>query len=160
MSKLILAGLLIFIGCQDRKDKPVKPVEIKSNPKKVELSKDKILEKLKKIDSIKFLEDYIVNVINNGMNKLNYPSSPMDGGFALKEDAKDIARYVVTLSGKTSSDDQKAKAAAIYYTSNCGGCHGDDGKGLNGTFPDLTLKRLKGIELIKEELQRDVKNYM
>lgn len=77
----------------------------------------------------------------------------MEGGFATKEDAPNIARYLLLLSGKKSSDDKKGRQAQLFYTSNCGGCHGDDGKGLNGAFPDLTRKTLGGIEKRKSYLE-------
>jgi mono/diheme cytochrome c family protein len=48
------------------------------------------------------------------------------------------------------------KKAALFFTSNCGGCHGNDGKGMNGAFPDLTLNPLLGIMKNKEYLQRSL----
>ena len=76
----------------------------------------------------------------------------MQGGFAYKSDAKDIARFVVTLSNQKSSDNKRAKKAEIFFSSNCGGCHGQHGKGLHGSFPNLTRKPLLGIEKRKKAL--------
>ena len=42
---------------------------------------------------------------------------------------------------------------AMAKCSNCGGCHGNDGKGLGGAFPDLTLKRYVGLEKRKAFLE-------
>ncbi len=89
--------------------------------------------------------DYIVNVINYGSNHLGFQQEGMEGGFVPKEKARDVACYVYELSGKKCSKTY-AKDAALYYSSNCASCHGNDGKGLNGTFPDLTRERLLGLE--------------
>ena len=34
----------------------------------------------------------------------------------------------------------------MFYTSICGGYHGNDGKGLSGNYPDLTREKLLEIE--------------
>ena len=153
MRLLLLVALTLFWGCEKEEEKRVdKKVEIQEKkPLHVEIQE--IEKELEKIDSVPYLEEYIENVINHGSDgKLGFASGAMDAGFAQESDAKDIARFVVTLSGKKSSDDKKAKEASMFFTSNCGGCHGNDGKGLNGAFPNLTLKSLKGIELKKEML--------
>ena len=89
--------------------------------------------------------DYIVNVINNGSNRLGFQKEGMEGGFVPKEKARDVACYVYELSGKKCTK-AYAKDAALFFSSNCAGCYGSDGKGLNGTFPDLTRERLLGLE--------------
>jgi len=89
--------------------------------------------------------DYIVNVINYGSNHLGFQQEGMEGGFVPKEKARDVACYVYELSGKKCSKTY-AKDAALYFSSNCASCHGNDGKGLNGTFPNLTRERLLGLE--------------
>jgi len=53
----------------------------------------------------------------------------MDPGIAHTMDAQNISRYVMILRDQKSTDNNKANQAQIFYTSNCGGCHGDDGKG-------------------------------
>jgi mono/diheme cytochrome c family protein len=73
-------------------------------------------------------------------------------------DAQNISRYVMILRDQKSTDNNKANQAQIFYTSNCGGCHGDDGKGLNGTFPDLTIKTLLGIEKRRDFLLSKLKD--
>jgi mono/diheme cytochrome c family protein len=45
----------------------------------------------------------------------------------------------------------------MFYTSICGGCHGDDGKGLGGNYPDLTRKKLLGLERREESLKIRIK---
>ncbi|WP_458699814.1 c-type cytochrome [Sulfurospirillum sp. 1307] len=149
--KILLLIALLFLGCEKKENNKV----IKNTKKKTKVQKqlnlEQIKQELKVINTTPYLEDYIENIINNGSNGvLGFKSGAMDAGFADKSDAKNIARYVVTLSGKKSSDDKKAKESALFFTSNCGGCHGHDGKGLNGAFPDLTVQTLKGIKLRKE----------
>ena len=69
----------------------------------------------------------------------------MEGGFAGSSDAEKIACYTMELSGKKCSSPYP-KDAAMFYTSICGGCHGNDGKGLGGIYPDLTKAKMLGIE--------------
>ena len=64
-----------------------------------------------------------------------------------------VARYVMSLSKRQSSNDALGAKSELFYTSNCGGCHGNDGKGLGGAFPDLTLKRYVGLEKRKAFLE-------
>jgi len=104
-------------------------------------------EKIEDIHSVKYLESYIEDVINNGSSqKLGFAYGDMQAGFADKDAAKKIAAYVVTLSGKRPTHPKWVKEGHTFYISNCGGCHGEDGKGIHGTFPDLTRKTLLGIE--------------
>ena len=104
-------------------------------------------EKIEDINSVKYLESYIEDVINNGSSqKLGFAYGDMQAGFADKDAAKKIAAYVVTLSDKQPTHPEWVKEGHTFYISNCGGCHGEDGKGIHGTFPDLTRETLLGIE--------------
>jgi mono/diheme cytochrome c family protein len=87
---------------------------------------------------------YILYVINHGSNRLGFPGGVMEGGYVSEEDAPKVACYVTELGGHRCPH-PVAKDAAMFYTSVCGGCHGDDGKGLHGAYPDLTRSRLLGI---------------
>ncbi len=102
-------------------------------------------EELARLQSTEYLRQYIVSVIDHGSYQFDFPGGEMEGGFASPADAEKIACYVMTLSGKACGKPYK-EDAAMFYSSNCAGCHGDDGKGLNGTYPDLTRKKLLGIE--------------
>ncbi len=96
-------------------------------------------------DTPKSTEQYIIHVIIHGSDRLRFkPHEVMDPGFASKEDAPKIACYVLVLSGNKTPE-SCPKDAPMYYSSNCAGCHGDDGKGLNGTYPDLTRRPLLGF---------------
>ncbi len=67
----------------------------------------------------------------------------MEGGYILKEDAKKVACYLLTLSGEECD---YPKEAVMIFTSSCAGCHGVDGKGIKNTYPDLTKKEFLGMK--------------
>jgi hypothetical protein len=98
--------------------------------------------KTKKLKVINDTKSYIINVINNGSNQFDFKGGVMEGGYIPKEDADKVACFVLTLSGKECN---YPKDAHLFFTSSCAGCHGEDGKGLNGSYPDLTKDRLLGI---------------
>lgn len=113
-------------------------------------------EELSKIDTPEYTKQYIIRVINHGSDTLNFRGGMMEGGFASREDAPKIACYVMELSGKKCAEPYPENAA-MFYTSICGGCHGDDGKGLGGTYPDLTRNKMLGIEKREAFLKEQIK---
>lgn len=145
MSKYLFLALIIFFwGCEKEQLKTKQPLHVE--PQTEVLHAKDIKAELDRIDTTDYLEEYIIKIINEGSNQnLGFATKTMDAGMAHKMDARNIARYVMTLRGEKSSDDESAKKAEIFYTSNCGGCHGNDGKGLNRTFPNLTIKTMLGI---------------
>jgi len=114
-------------------------------------------EELSKLQTIQYAKQYIINVINHGSNQFDFKGGEMEGGFASKKDAPKIACYVMELSGKKCTTPYPENAA-MFYTSICGGCHGDDGKGLGGTYPDLTKAKMLGIEKREAFLKSMSKN--
>ena len=52
---------------------------------------------------------------------------------------------VMELSG-TKAPHPYPKEAEMFFSSVCAGCHGNDGKGLGGSYPDLTRKKLLGLK--------------
>ena len=88
---------------------------------------------------------YIVDVINNGSNRLNFKGGEMEGGFVPKNKAKDVACYVLSLKGKPCKSGY-SKDAPLYFSSNCAGCHGIDAKGIKGSFPSLINKEFLGFK--------------
>jgi hypothetical protein len=113
-----------------------------------------IKDELQQIETTAYMKHYIIQVINHGSSQLHFkPQEVMEGGFASREDAPKIACYVLSLGGDRC-DTPCPKDAAMYYSSNCAGCHGDDGRGLHGTYPDLTRRPLLGIRKRKTLLQR------
>ena len=150
MKYLLIFTLFLFYGCEKNEEiKTIEPLHVK--PKTEVLHVDDIKAELNRLDTTSYLEEYIIKIINEGSNQdLGFPTKTMDAGIAHEMDAQNIARYIITLREEKSSNDDCAKKAEIFYTSNCGGCHGNDGKGLNGTFPDLTLENMLGIINRKE----------
>lgn len=153
---IVILFTLFFSACSKRDNnkkinetKKVAKVEKKDPKKELALAEKEYSE----IDTVAYLEKYIEKVIKEGSTGLGFPGGDMDPGFALPDDAKKIARYVMLLSGKKIDNPEEAKKASLFYTSNCGGCHGDDGKGLNGSFPDLTRPTLLGVEIRKRDLE-------
>jgi hypothetical protein len=103
-------------------------------------------EELASLGTPAYVHDYITRIILHGSDTLHFnKDEAMDPGFASAEDAPRIACYVMTLRGETC-DDPQIEQAQGYYTSICGGCHGNDGKGTGGAYPDLTRKPLLGID--------------
>ncbi len=88
---------------------------------------------------------YIQNVIINGSSKLGVSKEVMEGGYIPKEKARDVACYVYELSGRKCTKSY-AKDASLYFSSSCAGCHGIDGKGVHGAYPDLTKPKLLGVK--------------
>ena len=102
---------------------------------------------LRELRSVAYLEQYIVDVINHGSKqKLGFAYGDMPAAMADAEAAPKIAAYVVELAGLTPTHPEWAAEGHTFYVSNCGGCHGEDGRGIHGTFPDLTRVPLLGIE--------------
>ena len=102
-------------------------------------------EELARIKTVEYTKQYIIDVINYGSHQFEFPGGEMEAGFASFEDAPKIACYVLEFSGKKCQNPYP-KDAAMFFSSNCAGCHGEDAKGLNGSFPNLTRKKLLGIE--------------
>jgi len=117
-----------------------------------EHKKNHIKEEMERLHTDAYVKHYIINVIKHGSNQFDFKGGEMEGGFVSAKDAPKIACYVMSLSGKKCKTPYP-KDAAMFYTSVCGGCHGDDGKGLGGTYPDLTRKPLLGIEKREEFLK-------
>ena len=85
-------------------------------------------------------EKAIVEVILNGGKGLGYPLGEMPEGLLDEASAKAAAAYMVqeiSKVGKTSNPDLVAMGEALWPT--CAACHGEDGKGMDGMSPDLTI---------------------
>ena len=159
-----LAFIIIIIalayGFYNAKKRESKPIIVQSNYNKhiEEHPTSHYEEELKKLHTPAYLKQYIIDIINHGSNQLEFkPTEIMDAGFASKEDASKIASYILALSD-TKYGTTYPKDAPMYYSSNCAGCHGEDAKGLNGTYPDLTREKLLGIEK-RETYLKKMKNH-
>ena len=87
-------------------------------------------------------EEGLIDAIKHGAKGMNFPGGEMpaaaDLGIA-EEDIPAIAAYVakeLSAIKKTSNENLVAKGKEAYAT--CAACHGEDGKGQDGIFPDLT----------------------
>lgn len=86
-------------------------------------------------------EDAIFDVIMNGSRGLNYPGGEMPGGLGGDENtARAIAAYVSKeISGiKSTKNPGLVEQGREFYNASCTACHGEDSKGMQGVFPDLT----------------------
>ena len=79
------------------------------------------------LKSRRLTQEQVLDVINNGQNKLGYAMGAMPPGLASGADAKEIAAYV---AGGMKGEKPASFAA-------CSSCHGEDGKGQGGTAPNL-----------------------
>lgn len=148
--------VLLYVGCEEPK-KPLSNIPVTKEHVKPSEDRDALKKELSALDTDAYVEAYIIRIINEGSKGiLGFSGGVMDAGFAAPEDAANIARYVMSLSQRKSSDDALGAKSELFYTSNCGGCHGNDGKGLGGAFPDLTLKRYVGLEKRKAFLEMKI----
>ncbi|HDZ5066120.1 TPA: c-type cytochrome [Campylobacter jejuni] len=87
-------------------------------------------------------EEGIIDAIKHGSKGMNFPGGEMLGAADLgvaEEDIPAIAAYVakdLSAIKKTANENLVAKGKEAYAT--CAACHGEDGKGQDGIFPDLT----------------------
>ena len=84
-------------------------------------------------------EDFIIHTIVNGAKGSNYPLGEMPAGLLDEESAKAVAAYMVekvSKTGQSKNPDLVATGEALWAT--CSACHGEDGKGMEGSAPDLT----------------------
>lgn len=72
-------------------------------------------------------KEQILAVIKDGTDQLKYPMGAMPGGMAQGADAEAIAAYV--------AGGMKGEQPASFGV--CAGCHGADGKGMDGAAPNL-----------------------
>lgn len=163
---LFLPLLIILGGCEKRESTPGNKTCIAdTETPAVAPSRDELQIRLKELQrqydeagTVKCCERYIQKVINEGSNALNLPAGEMAAGYSSPEDAEKIAAYVVTLSGKTPTHPEYVEEGNLYYDGNCAGCHGEDGMGLGGAFPDLTLPMMKGAKLRKTHVAKEIES--
>ena len=144
ISIVVVFVVALILKKQDKKT----PKPSHSTTKQISSISQRTADKQKQLDYInsdEYLKAYIIDVINNGSRQFHFKGGIMEGGFASKEDAPKIACYVMSLSGRECKEPYP-KDAQMFYSSICAGCHGMDGKGLGGSYPDLTRPILLGIE--------------
>ncbi len=85
-------------------------------------------------------EAAIVTSILNGAKGSNYPLGEMPAGLLDAESAQAVAAYVmqeISVVKKTKNPALVENGRALWAT--CAACHGDDGKGMAGSAPDLSV---------------------
>ena len=97
-------------------------------------------------DCSECFERYVTQVIDEGLDLFKYTSGPMPGGTVSPEEAKKIAAFLTTLQGYRPSHPEWVQEGKALFYGNCTGCHGPEGKGQKGYFPDLTRRPLEGYE--------------
>ncbi|MCR4942656.1 MAG: c-type cytochrome [Campylobacter sp.] len=101
-------------------------------------------------------EDGLLDTIMKGSKGLNYPGGEMPdaAGLGLDENsAKAVAAYVakeISAIKSTKNEALVAQGKELYPT--CAACHGEDGKGMEGSFPDLT--KYGSSSFVADVLQR------
>ena len=161
---LVLITLIAFgvIGCSDTPKEQTSrcDIEVEHNTTDgvadIERELAQLRDKVRHAGSPRCCQKYIEEVIAEGSNVLHLKAGPMDGGYASPEDAPKIASYVLTLSGREALYPHYVQEGNMLYNGNCGGCHGDDGKGLGGAYPDLTLPLFRGAQLRKEQYEEEI----
>ena len=146
---VIISVLFYALYLSNQPKKTKSPMEKTTNTKyteHIEAHKEHHWEEeLKRLKTNEYTKEYVISVINHGSRQFDFRGGEMEGGFASPADASKIACYVLELSGKKCKQAYE-KDAPMFYSSNCAGCHGEDGKGLDGTYPDLTREKLLGVE--------------
>ncbi len=154
---VMLLGVVLYglYNTLSQKAPATAQVQTKSSPSPASYRLALLERELAQIDSPRYLLSYITEVIDHGSDSLGFGEEGMAGGFAAPQDAPKIACYVLTLSGKTPPH-PCAPQAQMFFTSICGGCHGREGRGIPGKFPDLTRKKLLGIAKKEAWLKREI----
>jgi len=84
-------------------------------------------------------EESIVQTVLKGSKGMNYPLGEMPAGLLDKDSAKAVAAYVmseISSVKKTKHPELVAQGKELWAT--CGACHGEDGKGMDGSAPALS----------------------
>jgi len=156
---MLMLSALFFSACEDKTDLSKKSVPediciakttTAANTEELEKELKQLQKELEHPCTVQCCQLYVEKVINEGSDVLGMPAGSMAKGYATPEDAKKIAAYVMTLSGRKPMHPEYIQEGNLYFNGNCGGCHGNDGKGLGGTHPNLTLKELKGVKIRKK----------
>ena len=154
---ILIVLLYALYNANVKEDLPARTTPSFHTAKEKSIQKtEQIKDELADIHSIPYKKQYIIDVINHGSHQFGLSGGEMEGGFASPADAEKIACYVLELS-HTKCNTAYEQNAAMFYSSNCAGCHGDNGKGMKGIYPDLTKEKLLGIEKREDFLKNLLK---
>ncbi|NPA03539.1 MAG: c-type cytochrome [Epsilonproteobacteria bacterium] len=137
---LLFIPIILFLISYLSKEKTSLSTSI-SLKKATSLNKDRY-----RLNCVECFEQYVEDVINNGLDIFHYPSGAMPAGTVSKEEAKKIAAFMATLQGFTPTNVEYVEEGKALFYGNCTGCHGVEGKGQEGYFPDLTKRPLEGFK--------------
>ncbi|MDA3054510.1 MULTISPECIES: c-type cytochrome [unclassified Campylobacter] len=101
----------------------------------------------------------IIDAINKGSKGLNYPLGEMPAGMVSPEDAKAVAAFMakeISSLKATKNENLVEKGRELWPT--CAACHGDDGKGMDGSAPDLS--KYGSAEFSVDVLNRGKKGFI
>ncbi len=82
-------------------------------------------------------EEAIVHTILNGSKGMNFPLGEMPAGLLDENSAKAVAAYMTEKVSKTGTKNSDLVATGEALWATCAGCHGEDGKGMGGSAPDI-----------------------
>lgn len=82
-------------------------------------------------------EEAIVHTILNGSKGMNFPLGEMPAGLLDENSAKAVAAYMTDKVSKTGTKNSDLVATGEALWATCAGCHGEDGKGMGGSAPDI-----------------------
>lgn len=155
---LIVLALLLLSDCEPRQHHESTPAVCRTNYHGAVTTDatddpEMLRKQYDEIGSVACCERYIEKVINEGSNVLNLPAGSMAPDYADPTDAPKIAAYIITLSDRIPTHPEYIQEGNLYYNGNCSGCHGNDGKGLDGAYPDITSTLFAGMALKKEALK-------
>ncbi len=83
-------------------------------------------------------EEALVETILKGSKGMNYPLGEMPAGLLDEDSAKAVSAYIaknISAIKSTKNEDLVAMGESLWPT--CGACHGEDGKGMEGSAPSL-----------------------
>ncbi|WP_027327187.1 cytochrome-c oxidase, cbb3-type subunit III [Helicobacter pametensis] len=86
-------------------------------------------------------EEGIMQVIKNGSKGLDFPLGEMPVTEINESDARAVAAYVMAEISElknTKYPAEVAKGKEVFSTAGCTACHGEDGRGMEGSAPDLS----------------------
>lgn len=86
-------------------------------------------------------EEGVMQTIKHGSKGLLNPDSEMPAVEMSDDDAKAVASFVMAKISEVKHTKYPAdvdKGKEVYSTAGCNGCHGDDGKGMDGFAADLS----------------------
>ena len=104
-------------------------------------------------------KEFIVNTVLHGSKGQGYPLGEMPAGMLDKKSAEAVAAYIMQDIAKIRKpENPKLVATGKSLFATCAACHGADGKGMNGSAPDLA--NLNNTNFVVSVLDRGKKGFI